>query len=140
MGKTMNLSRRVRDSVNAALSKYDLLITPTMVRLPARIDSAHAGMTPLEKMGYAAGVGLNTCPYSLVSLRGCPRALRSTDTRQTGHPAISIPVGMLSPVDDPSARLPVGMQIVGKFYDEGTIYRAAYAWEQANDWTRVVGA
>ncbi|RSH92516.1 hypothetical protein EHS25_008932 [Saitozyma podzolica] len=123
MGKTMNLSRRVRDSVNAALSKYDLLITPTMVRLPARIDSAHAGMTPLEKMGYAAGVGLNTCPYSL-----------------TGHPAISIPVGMLSPVDDPSARLPVGMQIVGKFYDEGTIYRAAYAWEQANDWTRVVGA
>jgi amidase len=47
---------------------------------------------------------------------------------------------MLSPTDDPSARLPVGMQIVGKFYDEGTIYRAAYAWEQANDWTRVIGA
>jgi Asp-tRNA(Asn)/Glu-tRNA(Gln) amidotransferase A subunit family amidase len=30
------------------------------------------------------------------------------------------------------------MQIVGKFYDEGMIYRAAYAWEQANDWSRVV--
>lgn len=70
MGKTMNLSRRVRDSVDAALSKYDLLITPTMVRLPARIDNAHAAMTPLDKMGYAAGVGLNTCPYSLVSRRG----------------------------------------------------------------------
>jgi amidase len=26
------------------------------------------------------------------------------------------------------------MQIVGKFYDEGSIYAAAYAWEQAFDW------
>jgi amidase len=26
------------------------------------------------------------------------------------------------------------MQIVGKFYAEDTIYRAAYAWEQAFDW------
>ncbi|OCF39739.1 hypothetical protein I317_06463 [Kwoniella heveanensis CBS 569] len=119
MGKTMNLSRKVRDEIDAVLSRYDILVTPTMVKLPSRIDSVPDSPTPLQKMGYAAGVGLNTCPYSL-----------------TGHPAISIPVGFLSPVDDPNVLLPVGMQIIGKFYDEGTLYCAAYAWESSYDWKK----
>jgi amidase len=49
-------------------------------------------------------------------------------------PALSLPVGFLPHPLDPTAKLPVGMQIVGKFYSEPTIYRVAYAWEQANDW------
>ena len=53
---------------------------------------------------------------------------------QTGHPAMSLPVGFLAPLDDPSAKLPIGMQIVGKWYDEPTVYRVAQAWESANDW------
>ena len=28
----------------------------------------------------------------------------------------------------------MGMMLVGKHYDEPTIYRAAYAFEQAADW------
>lgn len=51
---------------------------------------------------------------------------------QTGHPALSFPVGMLA--NDAGVRLPVGMQLVGRRWDEGTLYAAAYAWEQANDW------
>ena len=47
---------------------------------------------------------------------------------------MSLPVGFLSPSDDPSAKLPIGMQIVGKWYDEPTVYRVAQAWESANDW------
>lgn len=129
MGKTMNLARKVRDEIDAALDSYDVLITPTTVRLPQRIDTYHEHVTPLQKMSFAAGVGLNTCPYSLAS---CAFACMANE--QTGHPAISIPVGMLSPLDDPAVRLPVGMQIVGKFYDEGRVYAAAHAWEQAWDW------
>ncbi len=45
----------------------------------------------------------------------------------TGHPALSIPCGL-------SEGLPVGLMLVGKHYDEATIYRAAYAFEQAEDW------
>ena len=33
-----------------------------------------------------------------------------------------------------SAGLPVGMMLVGKHYDESTIYRAAHAFEQLGDW------
>ena len=53
----------------------------------------------------------------------------------TGHPALSIPCGMLPPPEGPEdVRLPVGMQLVGKYHDELTLYKAALAWEDANDW------
>jgi len=31
--------------------------------------------------------------------------------------------------------LPVGLMLIGKHYDEATIYRAAYSFEQSGDWT-----
>lgn len=44
----------------------------------------------------------------------------------TGRPALSVPCGF---VND----LPVGMQIMGKHFDEETLYRTAHAYEQATD-------
>ena len=46
----------------------------------------------------------------------------------TGLPAISIPCGFTS--DD----LPIGLQLVGALYDEVTVLRAAYAYDQATEW------
>ena len=43
-----------------------------------------------------------------------------------GVPAISIPCGFES-------GLPLGLQIIGKHFDEETIYRVAYAYEQQTD-------
>ncbi|WP_042478780.1 Asp-tRNA(Asn)/Glu-tRNA(Gln) amidotransferase subunit GatA [Bacillus ndiopicus] len=43
-----------------------------------------------------------------------------------GVPAISIPCGFEND-------LPLGLQIIGKHFDEETIYRTAYAYEQATD-------
>ena len=45
----------------------------------------------------------------------------------THHPAMSLPCGM-------GDGLPIGMMLVGRRYAEPTIYRAAYAFEQAEDW------
>jgi amidase len=45
----------------------------------------------------------------------------------SGHPAISIPCGM-------SDGLPIGLMLVGRYYEEAAIYSAAYALEQAGDW------
>jgi len=43
-----------------------------------------------------------------------------------GVPAISIPCGF-------SDGMPVGLQLIGKHFDEKTIYQAAYAFEQATE-------
>jgi len=43
-----------------------------------------------------------------------------------GIPAISIPGGC--------EQLPVGLQIIGKPFDEKTLFKVAYAYEQANVW------
>lgn len=48
----------------------------------------------------------------------------------TGHPAMTVPCGL-------SEGLPVGMMLVGKAFDESTIYRAAHAFEQSHDWMKV---
>jgi len=47
-----------------------------------------------------------------------------------GLPAISVPCGF-APAE---GGLPVGVQIVAKPFDETTILRVAYAYEQATDW------
>jgi len=45
-----------------------------------------------------------------------------------GVPAISIPCGFTG------EGLPVGLQLVGRWWDEASVLRAAYAYEQATDW------
>ena len=43
-----------------------------------------------------------------------------------GVPGISVPCGFAN-------GLPLGLQIIGKHFDEGTVYRVAHAFEQATD-------
>ncbi|MBF0558218.1 MAG: Asp-tRNA(Asn)/Glu-tRNA(Gln) amidotransferase subunit GatA [Nitrospirae bacterium] len=45
-----------------------------------------------------------------------------------GVPAMSLPCGFTKD------NLPVGLQIIGKHFDEQTIFKVAYAYEQSTDW------
>jgi len=45
-----------------------------------------------------------------------------------GVPALSLPCGFTS------NNLPIGLQIIGKYFDEETILRVGYNYEQATDW------
>ncbi len=47
-----------------------------------------------------------------------------------GVPGISIPCGFTM------NNLPVGLQIIGKHFDEGSVLKVAYAYEQATDWRK----
>jgi aspartyl-tRNA(Asn)/glutamyl-tRNA(Gln) amidotransferase subunit A len=47
-----------------------------------------------------------------------------------GVPAISIPCGFTT------AGLPVGLQLIGRHFDEGTLLRVAHAYENSTDWHR----
>ena len=46
----------------------------------------------------------------------------------SGFPALSIPGGFTR------EQLPIGLQIMGKPWDEATVLRVGYAYEQATPW------
>ena len=81
--------------------KYDILITPTSPTTAFKIGEKTTN--PLEM--YMADI----CTVSI---------------NVAGLPGMSIPCG----VD--SEGLPIGMQLIGKHFDEETILRAAYTYEQ----------
>jgi amidase len=110
-GKSQNLIRRMRDEYDAALRRYDLLVMPTTPQAPTPLPPADASID--EVWGSALNMNRNTAPFC-----------------GTGHPAISIPCALIND-------LPIGLMLVGKHWDEGTIYRAAYAFEQEVEWRKV---
>ena len=109
--KAQNLGRKLRETYDRTLETYDLLLMPT---LPMKATPLPPPDAPLELyLQRAFEMLANTAPFDV-----------------TGHPAMSIPCGM-------SNGLPVGMMLVGKQYDECTIYSAAQAFEQLGDWRRM---
>lgn len=113
----MNLYRQLRDEYSKALESVDVLITPTTPYVADRHAAKDA--TPEEQMGKSRGVAINTVCFNA-----------------SGHPAMSLPVGFLPPLGEEHStiKLPVGMQITGRLFDEETIYRVGAAWEKAFNW------
>ncbi|ORY13897.1 amidase signature domain-containing protein [Clohesyomyces aquaticus] len=119
LAKATNLSRQLRAAYDAALKKYDILITPTL----PYIATSHApdDATPLDQIAKQVGLTSNTCQFN-----------------QTGHPALTMPCGLLEIVEGPLAssgsKLPVGLQLIGRWWAEETVLHAAYAWELGHNW------
>jgi amidase len=63
----------------------------------------------------------------------------------TGHPTMTIPVGFTPPMpadvhspEDEAIKLPAGLMIMGKLFDETTVFKVGDAWEQAFNWKEQV--
>lgn len=108
--KAKNLVFRVRAAYDNALRRHDLLLMPTASYKAYKTPKTIKGMGPKEVFQYAL-VGVETCCQFDIS----------------GHPAMSVPCGMRD-------GLPVGVMLVGRHFDEATIYRAAHAFEQSGNW------
>ncbi|KAG0682719.1 hypothetical protein C6P40_003444 [Pichia californica] len=120
-GKCQNLSRKLKDDYNTELDKYDILVMPTVPFIARSHCKLEEALTPLDLLGKQVGLSSNTAPFN-----------------QTGHPALAMPCGMLpiqeGPLKDKGVSLPVSLQLIGKWYDEDTIYKIAYAFELSYDW------
>ncbi len=96
--------------VQRFLARFDLLITPTVAVPPFEVGRAglnEINGEPCSPLGW-----IPFCfPFNL-----------------TGQPAATVPVGFTS------ARLPVGLQIVGRRYAESTVLAASAAFEAAHPW------
>jgi amidase len=107
-GKACNLIPTLTGAYDTILNAYDLLLMPTTPIKASKIPGAEASLE--ERAERSVNMVANTLPFNL-----------------THHPAMNVPCGM-------SDGLPVGMMLVGRCHAEPTIYRAAYAFEQAQDW------
>jgi amidase len=106
--KAQNLARKLKAAYDAAFTKYDLLLMPTLPVKATPIPPADAPLALYLQRAFEM-IG-NTAPFDV-----------------TGHPAMSIPCGMVD-------GLPIGLMLIGKDYDETVIYAAAHAFEQSGDW------
>ena len=110
--RARNLVRRLRRAYDEVLEQHDLLLLPTtlMKALPNPGADPAQGDGLERLMSAAFNTILNTCQFDV-----------------SGHPAMSLPCGMRD-------GLPVGVMLVGRHYDEMSIYRAAHCLEQSGDW------
>ncbi|KAK0836789.1 hypothetical protein LTS02_012270 [Friedmanniomyces endolithicus] len=120
LAKATNLSRKLRDAYDTALQSYDVLITPTLPYVATSHPAKDA--SPLEQIKKQVGLTSNTCQFN-----------------QTGHPVLAMPIGMLPPLEGPGVgkedvKLPVGMQVIGRWWEEAMVLRLGYAWELEHDW------
>jgi len=102
--KAQNLARSLRAAYDEALQQADLLVMPTLPMKATPIPPPTASRE--EYVARALEMIPNTCPFDV-----------------TGHPALTVPCGT-------SSDLPVGMMLVGRHWEDGTVLRAGHAFEQ----------
>ena len=100
----------MRDQVRAALERFDVLICPSAPGPAGRIDRAQVATWTTEDLIKFWQRGSHTSPFSLAAV-----------------PALSMPCGYTA------SGLPIGMQIVGRPFAEGTVLQAAHAYETNSD-------
>ena len=102
--KAQNLARTLKAAYDAALQECDVLVMPTTPMKATPLPPLDAPREEIIRR--ALEVLPNTCPFDV-----------------TGHPAMSVPCGM-------SQGLPLGMMLIGRSWEDGTVLRAAHAFEQ----------
>jgi amidase len=104
-GRLHNMRLKVRGEIDAALRRYDVLLTPTLPITAPRLPDHPAPFAEVA-LRTSAALCYNTAPLNL-----------------SGHPCLSIPTGT------DAAGLPTAAQIIGDYFNERTIFRAGFALE-----------
>jgi len=108
------LRTEVFDGLQDVFDRFDLVATPTLS--VAGIDNADDGTTrgPSEVEGQPVDPFIGWCLTYPINF--------------TGHPAASIPAGFTS------GGLPVGLQLIGRRFEDARVLAASAAFERARPW------
>jgi aspartyl-tRNA(Asn)/glutamyl-tRNA(Gln) amidotransferase subunit A len=109
--KAQKVRTLIRREFDAAFEKHDVLVAPV-------------SPTPAFKIGEKTGDPLQMYLSDVCTL----------PVNIAGLPGISVPCGFATAED--GARLPIGLQVIAKPFDETTLFRVAHAYEQSTAWHR----
>jgi len=104
--KALKVRRLIAEDFQRVFADFDLIVTPTTPTIAFRFGENSGDLIAQYKND------LLTVPINMAGL-----------------PGMSIPCGFVN-------GMPVGMQLVAQPFDEGTIFKAAYAFEQTTDYHR----
>src|SRR5881396_156932 len=104
-GKSQAVRTLIKRDFDEAFKEVDVIVTPTMP-------------TPAFKLGEKLQDPLQMYLSDIYTI----------SVNLAGVPAISLPCGLSS------RKLPIGLQIIGRPFEEEKVLRAAYAYEQASEW------
>lgn len=102
--KALKVRRLIAQDFEKVFAKYDLIVSPTTPTTAFRIG---------EQFSQPLALYMND--------------ILTVPINMAGLPGMSIPCGI-------SSGLPIGMQLIGKPFDEGTLFKAAYAFEQNTEY------
>jgi len=108
--KATQVRNKIRDEFKELYKKVDYLAMPMTPGLPFKAGEKSDDPLKMYLEDYY------TAPTSLAGL-----------------PAISVPCGFAQPAGG-GKDLPVGMQVVGNYFDEVGLFQLAYGYEQAEGW------
>jgi amidase/aspartyl-tRNA(Asn)/glutamyl-tRNA(Gln) amidotransferase subunit A len=110
-----NLARTdILDNFEDVFKKYDLILSPVSCCLPVKNNPKGFTKGPEEINGKKVDSLIGWCQTYLANF--------------VSYPAISIPAGLAS------HNLPVGMQIIGKRFEEKMVLKAAKDFEEIKPW------
>lgn len=109
--KSLRVRHRIQAGWREMFRDIDVLVAPTVPAVAADVGQTSFRWDDGSEQTITSAYVTFSCPANI-----------------TGLPSISVPCGFTE------RRLPVGMQIIGRPFDEATILRAAHAYESTTDW------
>lgn len=108
--KAQKVRTLVKNDFEKALEKVDCLLTPTSPTVAFKFgEKTDDPLTMYLSDIYTVSINI------------------------AGVPALSLPCGFALPKNG-QTEMPVGLQLIGKHFDESTILKVAYNYEQSTDW------
>jgi len=105
---------KFRRTFGKFFEQYDMLLTPTLIKLPDPLGKYTKNRTDVDYVGY-----MRLCDETRV---------HTTAPNVTGQPAMSLPLGQSQ------SGLPIGVQFIARFGEEGALIRLASSLEQEMPW------
>ncbi len=100
--KALKVKDEIKTEFNKCFERYDIVISPVAANTAPYIDE-----------------------YTGNPIKGYETDFYTVTANLIGIPAISIPCGRST------SGMPIGMQLMGRHFDEATLFRTAYTYEQA---------